>query len=93
MEAFKAASLLADACFLYKALFAFCNQRNVFLQVDCLEETLEKSFQAKGSSDLRVSILLDYTRGSRGRCYDAFFLQRLSVQLGCVDCFFRESLS
>ncbi|NXK82710.1 PGPS1 protein, partial [Amazona guildingii] len=35
--------------------------------VDCLEETLEKSFQAKGSSDLRVSILLDYTRGSRGR--------------------------
>ncbi|XP_040438173.1 CDP-diacylglycerol--glycerol-3-phosphate 3-phosphatidyltransferase, mitochondrial isoform X2 [Falco naumanni] len=35
--------------------------------VDCLEETLEKSLQAKGSSNLRVSILLDYTRGSRGR--------------------------
>ncbi|KFW05134.1 hypothetical protein N326_04968, partial [Eurypyga helias] len=35
--------------------------------VDCLEETLEESLQAKGSSNLRVSILLDYTRGSRGR--------------------------
>ncbi|NWW96689.1 PGPS1 protein, partial [Rhynochetos jubatus] len=35
--------------------------------VDCLGETLEKSLQARGSSDLRVSILLDYTRGSRGR--------------------------
>uniref|UniRef100_A0A8B9UVP9 CDP-diacylglycerol--glycerol-3-phosphate 3-phosphatidyltransferase n=1 Tax=Anas zonorhyncha TaxID=75864 RepID=A0A8B9UVP9_9AVES len=35
--------------------------------VDCLEETLEKSLQAKESPDLRVSILLDYTRGSRGR--------------------------
>ncbi|XP_065503592.1 CDP-diacylglycerol--glycerol-3-phosphate 3-phosphatidyltransferase, mitochondrial isoform X1 [Caloenas nicobarica] len=35
--------------------------------VDCLEETLEKSLQAKGPSSLRVSILLDYTRGSRGR--------------------------
>ncbi|XP_056190150.1 CDP-diacylglycerol--glycerol-3-phosphate 3-phosphatidyltransferase, mitochondrial isoform X2 [Falco biarmicus] len=35
--------------------------------VDCLEETLEKSLQTKGSSNLRVSILLDYTRGSRGR--------------------------
>uniref|UniRef100_A0A8B9S0M2 CDP-diacylglycerol--glycerol-3-phosphate 3-phosphatidyltransferase n=1 Tax=Accipiter nisus TaxID=211598 RepID=A0A8B9S0M2_9AVES len=35
--------------------------------VDCLEETLEKSLQAKGSSNLKVSILLDYTRGSRGR--------------------------
>ncbi|XP_075626751.1 CDP-diacylglycerol--glycerol-3-phosphate 3-phosphatidyltransferase, mitochondrial isoform X1 [Balearica regulorum gibbericeps] len=35
--------------------------------VDCLEETLEKSLQAKQSSNLRVSILLDYTRGSRGR--------------------------
>ncbi|KAM4890181.1 CDP-diacylglycerol--glycerol-3-phosphate 3-phosphatidyltransferase, mitochondrial [Sylvia borin] len=35
--------------------------------VYCLEETLEKSLQAKGSPDLRVSILLDYTRGSRGR--------------------------
>uniref|UniRef100_A0A672USG2 CDP-diacylglycerol--glycerol-3-phosphate 3-phosphatidyltransferase n=1 Tax=Strigops habroptila TaxID=2489341 RepID=A0A672USG2_STRHB len=62
-----ATSLLAAECFLYKALFAFCNQRNLSLQVDCLEETLEKSLQAKGSSDLRVSILLDYTRGSRGR--------------------------
>ncbi|XP_038402372.1 CDP-diacylglycerol--glycerol-3-phosphate 3-phosphatidyltransferase, mitochondrial isoform X6 [Canis lupus familiaris] len=35
--------------------------------VDCLENTLEKSLQAKFPSDLKVSILLDFTRGSRGR--------------------------
>uniref|UniRef100_M3YP32 CDP-diacylglycerol--glycerol-3-phosphate 3-phosphatidyltransferase n=1 Tax=Mustela putorius furo TaxID=9669 RepID=M3YP32_MUSPF len=35
--------------------------------VDCLECTLEKSLQAKFPSDLKVSILLDFTRGSRGR--------------------------
>uniref|UniRef100_A0A667HY28 CDP-diacylglycerol--glycerol-3-phosphate 3-phosphatidyltransferase n=1 Tax=Lynx canadensis TaxID=61383 RepID=A0A667HY28_LYNCA len=34
--------------------------------VDCLESTLEKSLQAKFPSDLKVSILLDFTRGSRG---------------------------
>lgn len=37
-------------------------------QVDCLESTLEKSLQAKGPSDLKVSILLDFMRGSRGGC-------------------------
>ncbi|XP_036268155.1 CDP-diacylglycerol--glycerol-3-phosphate 3-phosphatidyltransferase, mitochondrial isoform X2 [Pipistrellus kuhlii] len=35
--------------------------------VDCLESTLEKSLQAKSPSDLKVSILLDFMRGSRGR--------------------------
>uniref|UniRef100_A0A8C8S5M5 CDP-diacylglycerol--glycerol-3-phosphate 3-phosphatidyltransferase n=1 Tax=Pelusios castaneus TaxID=367368 RepID=A0A8C8S5M5_9SAUR len=35
--------------------------------VDCIEETLEWSFQASEQTDLRVSILLDFTRGSRGR--------------------------
>uniref|UniRef100_A0A5F8AAS1 CDP-diacylglycerol--glycerol-3-phosphate 3-phosphatidyltransferase n=1 Tax=Macaca mulatta TaxID=9544 RepID=A0A5F8AAS1_MACMU len=35
--------------------------------VDCLESTLEKSLQAKFPSNLKVSILLDFTRGSRGR--------------------------
>ncbi|KAH0517897.1 CDP-diacylglycerol--glycerol-3-phosphate 3-phosphatidyltransferase, mitochondrial [Microtus ochrogaster] len=35
--------------------------------VDCLESSLEKSLQSKFSSDLKVSILLDFTRGSRGR--------------------------
>ncbi|XP_017734865.1 PREDICTED: CDP-diacylglycerol--glycerol-3-phosphate 3-phosphatidyltransferase, mitochondrial isoform X1 [Rhinopithecus bieti] len=35
--------------------------------VDCLEGTLEKSLQAKFPSNLKVSILLDFTRGSRGR--------------------------
>ncbi|GAB1297121.1 CDP-diacylglycerol--glycerol-3-phosphate 3-phosphatidyltransferase, mitochondrial [Apodemus speciosus] len=34
--------------------------------VDCLESSLEKSLQAKFPSDLKVSILLDFTRGSRG---------------------------
>uniref|UniRef100_A0A452SE30 CDP-diacylglycerol--glycerol-3-phosphate 3-phosphatidyltransferase n=1 Tax=Ursus americanus TaxID=9643 RepID=A0A452SE30_URSAM len=37
------------------------------MKVDCLESTLEKSLQAKFPSDLKVSILLDFTRGSRGR--------------------------
>ncbi|XP_030693726.1 CDP-diacylglycerol--glycerol-3-phosphate 3-phosphatidyltransferase, mitochondrial isoform X3 [Globicephala melas] len=37
------------------------------MKVDCLESTLEKSLQTKFPSDLRVSILLDFTRGSRGR--------------------------
>ncbi|PNJ88250.1 PGS1 isoform 1 [Pongo abelii] len=36
-------------------------------EVDCLESTLEKSLQAKFPSNLKVSILLDFTRGSRGR--------------------------
>lgn len=35
--------------------------------VDCLESTLEKSLQAKCPSGLKVSILLDFMRGSRGR--------------------------
>lgn len=35
--------------------------------MDCLESTLENSLQAKFPSDLKVSILLDFTRGSRGR--------------------------
>ncbi|XP_060109176.1 CDP-diacylglycerol--glycerol-3-phosphate 3-phosphatidyltransferase, mitochondrial isoform X1 [Heteronotia binoei] len=35
--------------------------------VDCIETALERSLQACGSSSLRVSILLDFTRGSRGR--------------------------
>ncbi|KAG8507477.1 CDP-diacylglycerol--glycerol-3-phosphate 3-phosphatidyltransferase, mitochondrial, partial [Galemys pyrenaicus] len=35
--------------------------------VDCLESALEKSLQARFPSDLKVSILLDFTRGSRGR--------------------------
>uniref|UniRef100_F7EAP9 CDP-diacylglycerol--glycerol-3-phosphate 3-phosphatidyltransferase n=1 Tax=Monodelphis domestica TaxID=13616 RepID=F7EAP9_MONDO len=35
--------------------------------VDCIESSLERSLQANFSSDLKVSILLDFTRGSRGR--------------------------
>lgn len=35
--------------------------------VDCIETTLEGSLQGSGPSSLRVSILLDFTRGSRGR--------------------------
>ncbi|XP_074870535.1 CDP-diacylglycerol--glycerol-3-phosphate 3-phosphatidyltransferase, mitochondrial isoform X2 [Carettochelys insculpta] len=35
--------------------------------VDCIEGTLERSLQAGRPSDFRVSILLDFTRGSRGR--------------------------
>ncbi|KAH0629392.1 hypothetical protein JD844_011443 [Phrynosoma platyrhinos] len=35
--------------------------------VDCIEMALEKSLQGCGTSSLKVSILLDFTRGSRGR--------------------------
>ncbi|KAF6096089.1 phosphatidylglycerophosphate synthase 1 [Phyllostomus discolor] len=35
--------------------------------VDCLEIALERSLRAESPSDLRVSVLLDFTRGSRGR--------------------------
>ncbi|XP_061471848.1 CDP-diacylglycerol--glycerol-3-phosphate 3-phosphatidyltransferase, mitochondrial isoform X2 [Rhineura floridana] len=35
--------------------------------VDCIEMALERSLQGSGPSNLRVSILLDFTRGSRGR--------------------------
>lgn len=34
--------------------------------VDCMQEALERS-QEGDNPDLQVSILLDYTRGSRGR--------------------------
>uniref|UniRef100_A0A6J0VBP8 CDP-diacylglycerol--glycerol-3-phosphate 3-phosphatidyltransferase n=1 Tax=Pogona vitticeps TaxID=103695 RepID=A0A6J0VBP8_9SAUR len=35
--------------------------------VDCIEMTLERSLQESELSSLRVSILLDFTRGSRGQ--------------------------
>ncbi|KAJ8263779.1 hypothetical protein GJAV_G00141200 [Gymnothorax javanicus] len=35
--------------------------------VDCMEEALETSVREGGASDLKISILLDYTRGSRGK--------------------------
>ncbi|XP_067403274.1 LOW QUALITY PROTEIN: CDP-diacylglycerol--glycerol-3-phosphate 3-phosphatidyltransferase, mitochondrial [Emydura macquarii macquarii] len=35
--------------------------------VDCIEDTLERSLQASDPTNFRVSILLDFTRGSRGR--------------------------
>ncbi len=35
------------------------------LKVDCMEEALERS-QEDHAPDLKVSFLLDYTRGSRG---------------------------
>lgn len=60
--------------------------------VNCLEETLEKSLQANESPNLRVSILLDYTRGSRGRYYDtllsskAYFSQTEHVVIFEGDC-------
>lgn len=35
-------------------------------QVDCLESALERSLHAESPSGLQVSVLLDFTRGSRG---------------------------
>ncbi|KAK6478237.1 CDP-diacylglycerol--glycerol-3-phosphate 3-phosphatidyltransferase [Huso huso] len=35
--------------------------------VDCLQEVLERSREERMAPDLKVSILLDYTRGSRGK--------------------------
>lgn len=39
---------------------------SVSAQVDCIEEALERSEENAHSPGLKVSILLDYTRGSRG---------------------------
>uniref|UniRef100_F6SD21 CDP-diacylglycerol--glycerol-3-phosphate 3-phosphatidyltransferase n=1 Tax=Ornithorhynchus anatinus TaxID=9258 RepID=F6SD21_ORNAN len=36
-------------------------------QVDCIDKALERALQASSPCSLRVSILLDFTRGSRGR--------------------------
>ncbi|MEQ2159110.1 hypothetical protein GOODEAATRI_019206 [Goodea atripinnis] len=36
-------------------------------QVDCMEEALQHSKENSRSPDLKVSVLLDYTRGSRGQ--------------------------
>lgn len=68
-------------------------QRTVSLQVDCLEETLEKSLQEKGSSDLRVSILLDYTRGSRGRCYKALIPSKACFTVRLEHLFFQKQVA
>ncbi|XP_035814049.1 CDP-diacylglycerol--glycerol-3-phosphate 3-phosphatidyltransferase, mitochondrial isoform X2 [Amphiprion ocellaris] len=35
--------------------------------VDCMEEALQRSQESSRSPDLKVSVLLDYTRGSRGQ--------------------------
>ncbi|KAJ8377681.1 hypothetical protein AAFF_G00255260 [Aldrovandia affinis] len=35
--------------------------------VDCMQEALESSQREGGASDLQISILLDHTRGSRGK--------------------------
>uniref|UniRef100_A0A1A8MH13 CDP-diacylglycerol--glycerol-3-phosphate 3-phosphatidyltransferase n=2 Tax=Nothobranchius pienaari TaxID=704102 RepID=A0A1A8MH13_9TELE len=52
--------------------------------VDCMEEVLQHS-QENGHSDLKVSILLDYTRGSRGQINSRTMLlpllQRFSSQM------------
>lgn len=36
------------------------------VKVSCLEEALQRSQGGEGDGQLRVSVLLDYTRGSRG---------------------------
>lgn len=77
-----ATGLLAAEHSPYRALLAFCNEQEISLQVDCLEETLEKSLQAEGASSLRVSILLDYTRGSRGRCCEAWLSSKAYFTVG-----------
>lgn len=62
----------------------------ISLQVDCLEETLEKSLQAKGPFSLRVSILLDYTRGSRGRYCEASLSSKAYFTVGLDKLFFQK---
>lgn len=39
----------------------------LLFQVDCMEEALQHSQENSHAPDLKVSILLDYTRGSRGQ--------------------------
>lgn len=71
----------------------FVMKRELSLQVDCLEETLEKSLQAKGSPNLRVSILLDYTRGSRGRNCHSLLLSEPDFTVRLERQFFSEWVS
>ncbi|MGH0119443.1 UNVERIFIED_CONTAM: hypothetical protein FKN15_024186 [Acipenser sinensis] len=57
-------------------------------QVDCLQEALERSREERMAPDLKVSILLDYTRGSRG-CNGGFHVVEeevvvLSQKTGCL---------
>lgn len=37
-------------------------------QVNCMEEALQRSQDNQHHPQLKVSVLLDYTRGSRGCC-------------------------
>lgn len=37
-----------------------------FVQVDCMNEALQRSQDSSSAPNLKVSILLDHTRGSRG---------------------------
>uniref|UniRef100_A0A3B4UKU3 CDP-diacylglycerol--glycerol-3-phosphate 3-phosphatidyltransferase n=1 Tax=Seriola dumerili TaxID=41447 RepID=A0A3B4UKU3_SERDU len=53
--------------------------------VDCMEEALQRSQDNSHSPDLKVSVLLDYTRGSRGQINSRTMLlpllQRFSSQM------------
>ena len=62
---------LFNVCWLLLLLLVF--------QVDCMEEALQLSQENSHAPDLKVSVLLDYTRGSRGRWR---FLWRFSVSAG-----------
>ena len=62
-------------------VFFYDSSSPVGVQVDCMEEALQRSQEDEDVPDLKVSVLLDYTRGSRGTCRQVCVL---FVQ-GCVD--------
>lgn len=76
-----------------ESMFAVVMRTELSLQVYCLEETLEKSLQAEGSPDFRVSILLDYTRGSRGRNCCSLLLSEPDFTVRLERQFFSEWVS
>ncbi|KAM9837492.1 CDP-diacylglycerol--glycerol-3-phosphate 3-phosphatidyltransferase, mitochondrial [Aulostomus maculatus] len=50
--------------------------------VDCIQEALQRSQENSHSPDLKVSVLLDYTRGSRGRMNSRVMLLPLLQRFG-----------
>ncbi|KAF7247340.1 CDP-diacylglycerol--glycerol-3-phosphate 3-phosphatidyltransferase, mitochondrial, partial [Varanus komodoensis] len=55
-----------ELCFT-TSILAKVNRSELANVVDCIETSLERSLQGSGPSSLKVSILLDFTRGSRGQ--------------------------
>ena len=75
-------------------MFVFVCLLFFFFKVDCMEEALQRSQANAHAPDLKVSILLDYTRGSRGWFFPVTSLSPVGTQHStrrpdCTLCFSR----